>query len=246
MSIKPEIAEKLAKIVGEDNSSTATAELFVYSFDGGFHRRMPDAVARPGTQDEVRRIILLANEHEVPLVPRGAGTGLCGAAVPIAGGIVVDMQRMNALKEVRVDGIYAVAEPGVICDHFNAAIGSHGFFVPGPASSEVATLGGNAGENSGGPHCLKYGVTGNHVLGMTVVLSDGQVVELGGPALDPPGYDLRGVLIGSEGTLGIFTELVVRIMPAPESVVTLLAVYDTHAEAAESVSAVIAAGIVPD
>ena len=118
-------------------------------------------------------------------------------------------------------------------------------YAPDPASQKVSTLGGNVGENSGGPHCLKYGVTSNHVLGMTVVLSDGQVVQLGGPALDPPGYDLRGVLIGSEGTLGIVTELVVRILPAPESVVTLLAVYDTHAEAAESVSAVIAAGIVP-
>jgi glycolate oxidase len=243
---KWEIADKLKAIVGDENASTATAELFVYSFDGGIHRKMPDAVVRPGTASEVQQIVRMANEHEVPLVPRGAGTGLCGGAVPIRGGVVVDMQRMNELREIRVDGIYAVVEPGVVCDHLNAALGRHGFFVPGPASSEVATLGGMVALNSSGGAALKYGATRDFVIGMTVVMPTGEIVEVGSRThKNSGGFQLEKLFCGMEGMLGIITEVILRFYPRPEKRAGCVACFDDLEKAGQCVANIIGAGLVP-
>jgi len=244
--IDSRLLDRLKGIVGREYVAAGRADAEVYSYDASLAVAAPDAVVLPADTEQTAAVVRAAAEAGVAFVPRGFGTNLSGGSVAVRQGLILELSRLNRILEIEPEGRYAVVQPGVTNFELQNALAPLGFtYAPDPASQKVATLGGNAGENSGGPHCLKYGVTGNHVLGMTVVLSDGQVVRLGGPALDPPGYDLRGVLIGSEGTLGIFTELVVRIMPAPESVVTLLAVYDTHAEAAEAVSAVIAAGIVP-
>lgn len=244
--IEPQLLDRLERIVGSAYVATGRADAEVYSYDASLAVAVPDAVVLPADTEQTAAVVRTAAEAGVACVARGFGTNLSGGSVAARQGLIVGLSRLNRILEINPAGRYAVVQPGVTNFELQNALAPLGFvYAPDPASQKVATLGGNAGENSGGPHCLKYGVTSNHMLGMTVVLCDGQVVPLGGPALDPPGYDLRGVMIGSEGTLGIFTELVVRIMPAPESVVTLLAVYDTHGEAAESVSAVIAEGIVP-
>ena len=200
----------------------------------------------PADTQQTAAVVRAAARAGVPYVPRGFGTNLSGGSVAPRGGLVIGLARLDRILAVKPQGRYAVVQPGVTNLELQNALAPLGFFyAPDPASQKVATLGGNVGENSGGPHCLKYGVTTNHVLGMTVVLPGGDLVRTGGAALDPPGYDFRGLLVGSEGTLGIVTELVVRILPSPESVVTLLAVYDDVADAARSVSDVIAAGIVP-
>jgi glycolate oxidase len=180
-----------------------------------------------------------------PLVARGAGTGLSGGSVPAAGGLVISLARLNRILRIYPQDRLAVVEPGVVNVELSAAAPDGLHFAPDPSSQKSSTIGGNAAENAGGPHCLKYGVTTNHILAATVVLSDGSIVELGGEAPDAPSYDLLGAFVGSEGTLGIATELTVRLTPDPEDVRTFLAIYDDLAAAADSVSAIIAAGIIP-
>ncbi len=182
----------------------------------------------------------------MPIVPRGAGTGLSGGAIPVEGGVVVSFARMARILEIDVPNLRAVVQPGVINLHLSTAVAPHGlYFVPDPSSQKACTLGGNVAENSGGPHTLAYGVTTNHVTGIEVVLSDGTVVRLGGKAAEDEGYDLVGAFVGSEGTLGLVTEITVKLTPLPEDKRTLMAAFPTMDEASETVSAIIAAGIVP-
>ncbi len=237
---------RLSQVVGADGVAADRCQAEVYSYDASLATGVPDAVVLPADTEQTAAVVGLAAEAGIPFVPRGFGTNLSGGSVAPRGGLVIGLARLNRVLEIRPEGRYAVAQAGATNLELQNALAPLGFyFAPDPASQKVATLGGNAAENSGGPHCLKYGVTTNHVLGMTLVLSDGQVVRVGGPALDPPGYDLRGLMVGSEGTLAVITELVVRILPLPESVLTLLVVYDDVADAARSVSEIIAAGIVP-
>lgn len=244
--IQPELLKRLSQIVGAEYVSAGRADAEVYAYDASLATGPPDAVVLPADTQQTAAVVRAASEARVAYVPRGFGTNLSGGSVACRGGLVIGLSRLKRILAVRPEGRYAVVEPGVTNLELQNALAPLGFlYAPDPASQKVATLGGNVGENAGGPHCLKYGVTTNHVLGMTLVLPGGEVVRLAGPALDPPGYDLRGVLVGSEGTLGIITELVVRILPSPESVVTLLAIYDDNAATARSVSGIIAAGIVP-
>ncbi|MHC4405180.1 MAG: FAD-binding oxidoreductase [Planctomycetota bacterium] len=244
--IDSRLLDRLKRIVGAEYVSTGRADREVYSYDASLAVNEPDAVVRPADTHQTAAVVRACCRAAVSYVPRGFGTNLSGGSIATRGGVIIEMSRLNRILAVRPESRYAAAQVGVTNLELQNALAPLGFFyAPDPASQKVATLGGNVGENSGGPHCLKYGVTGNHVLGMTAVLPRGEVVETGGPAPDPPGYDVRGVLVGSEGTLAIVTEVVVRILPSPESVVTLLAVYDDNADAARSVSRIIAAGIVP-
>ncbi len=244
--IQPELIQRLRQIVGAEYVSDGRADAEVYSYDASLAVGAPDAVVLPADTQQTADVVRAATQAGVPYVPRGFGTNLSGGSVACRGGLAIGLSRLGRILAVRPQARYAVVQPGVTNLELQTALAPLGFFyAPDPASQKVATLGGNLGENSGGPRCLKYGVTTNHVLGMTAVLSGGEVVGFGGPALDPPGYDLRGALVGSEGTLAIVTEVVVRILPSPESVVTLLVVYDDVADAARSVSDIIAAGIVP-
>ncbi len=244
--IDTELLHELKRIVGAGRVSTGRAGAEVYSYDASLAVGLPDVAVLPGDTEEIAAVVRAATRARVPYVPRGFGTNLSGGSIAAGGGLVIELSRLNRILDIRPEGRYAVVQSGVTNLELQNALAPLGmFYAPDPASQKVATLGGNVGENSGGPHCLKYGVTSNHILGMTVVLPGGDVLKTGGAALDPPGYDLRGVLVGSEGTLGIITELIVRILPSPESVITLLAIYDDNADAAQSVSAIIAAGIVP-
>ncbi|MFV1968561.1 MAG: FAD-linked oxidase C-terminal domain-containing protein, partial [Pirellulaceae bacterium] len=244
--IDSRLLQQLKQIVGTGFVSSGRADAEVYAYDGSLATGAPGAVVLPADAEQIAAVIRAAAEANVSYVPRGFGTNLSGGSIALDGGLIIGLTRLNRILDIRTEGRYAVVQPGVTNLELQQALDPLGFFyAPDPASQKVATLGGNVAENSGGPHCLKYGVTTNHVLGMTCILPSGELVRLGGPALDPPGYDLRGVLIASEGTLGVVTEVVVRILPLPESVVTMLVVYDDIADAARSVSAIIAAGIVP-
>jgi glycolate oxidase len=209
-------------------------------------RVAPDAVLLPSNAEQVRDAVRVCHRARVAMVPRGSGTGLSGGALPVSGGVVVSLARMNRVLEVDVEGRVAVVEPGVINAHVTERVAPHGYFyAPDPSSQTVCTIGGNVAENAGGAHCLKYGFTTNHVLGVEMVLPDGEVVRLGGDAPDGPGYDLLGVVVGSEGTLGFVTKVWLRVVARPEEVRTLLAAFDTTDQAGAAVSGVIAAGLLP-
>ncbi len=240
------LLRELKRVAGTDHVSVSPVDLEAYSYDASPATGMPGAVVFPADTRQVAGVVRACAEAGVPHLPRGFGTNLSGGSVPPEGGVVICLTRMDRILAVDPGRRTAVAQPGVTNLELQDALAPHGFFfAPDPASQKVATLGGNVAENSGGPHCLKYGVTQNHVLGAELVLPDGGVVRVGGQALDPPGYDLRGLTVGSEGTLAIVTEVTVRIMPSAESVATLLVIYDDVADAAATVSSIIAAGIVP-
>jgi glycolate oxidase subunit GlcD len=241
-----ELVGQLRRLVGAEHVRTSRFDAEVYSYDASLAVAAPDAIVLPADTDQTAAVVRTAVAAGAPCVPRGFGTNLSGGSIAPRGGVVIGLSRLNRILDMRPEGRYAVVQAGTTNLELQNALAPLGFYyAPDPASQKVSTLGGNIGENSGGPHCLKYGVTTNHVLGMTIVMPDGEVVQLGGPALDPPGYDLRGLLVGSEGTLGIATEVVVRILPRPAAVLTLLVVYDDVSDAAQSVSDIIAAGIVP-
>ena len=238
--------DDLRLIVGETQVLVNRADTELYSYDASLARDQPGVVVFPADSREAAMVVRAAHRDGVAFVPRGFGTNLSGGTVLPSGGMVVCLSRFNRILGIYPESRYAVVQPGVTNLELQNALASFGFFyAPDPASQKVATLGGNVGENSGGPRCLKYGVTTNHVLGMELILADGQIVHIGGPALDPPGYDLRGAVIGSEGTLGVVTEITVRILPFPESIITMLAIYNDIGDAAQSVSDIIAAGMVP-
>ncbi|OGP64672.1 MAG: glycolate oxidase subunit GlcD [Deltaproteobacteria bacterium RBG_13_53_10] len=238
--------EELSTIVGKDNILSSETDRLLYGYDASLFRARPDCVVLPGSTEEVSRIVKFAQANGVHVVARGSGTNLSAGTVPTKGGIVIHFSRMNRILEIDVENQRVTVEPGVFTLTLKNQLARYGYvYQPDPASEKVSTLGGNFGENSGGPHCLKYGVTTNHILGAEVVLSDGEVIRVGGKALDQPGYDLTGLLVGSEGTLGIATKLILRIMPKPEGVKTMLAIYNSLVDAGKTVSAIIGDGIVP-
>ena len=234
------------KIVGRPNVLTEPADLLVYSYDSSTAVGRPEAVVFPGSTEEVARVVKLCAEKGLPFVPRGAGTNLSGGSVPLKGGVVIALTRMNRVLEVDLPSQRAVVQPGVVNLDLQTMLASYGLqFCPDPASQKVSTIGGNVAENAGGPHCLKYGVTLNHVVGITVVLPSGEIRKFGGKALDAPGYDLVGAFIGSEGTFGVVTEMVLRLRPLPEDAQIVLAVFETLEAAGEAVSRIIAEGMMP-
>jgi len=240
------LGRRLVDLLGEGKVLWRPEDLLLYEYDGAVDTAAPDAVVLPNETADVAKLARFCAEHHVPLVPRGAGTGLSGGAIPVLGGVVLSFARMNRILEIDVADLRAVVQPGLINLHLSTAVAPYGlYFVPDPSSQKACTLGGNVAENSGGPHTLAYGVTTNHVTGLEVVLSDGTVVRLGGRSWDGNGYDLVGAFVGSEGTLGIVTEITVKLTPLPEDKRTILAAFPTMDEASETVSAIIAAGIVP-
>ena len=243
------IAE-LQRIVGHDGVYSRPADLLVYEYDGSVdgavETAMPTAVVLPTATEQVAAIVRLARQAGLPVVARGAGTGLSGGAVPQNGGIIIALTRMNHVLEIDARDRTALVEPGVINLELSEETMPHGFFfAPDPSSQKACTIGGNVAENSGGPHCLKYGVTTNHILGLEVVLPDGQIIWTGGHAAGVPGYDLTGAIVGSEGMLGIVTKALVRLTPTPEATLVLLAAFADIESASQATSNVIAAGIVP-
>ena len=245
MIAKP-LVDELRQIVGKANLLDSAVDLQLYQYDAYLEERRPDAVVFVHSTDEVAGVVRACSKYDVPFVPRGGGTNLSGGTIPFKGGVVLEMIRMNRILEVDRPNLRARVQPGLFNLELGTALAPLGYqYLPDPASQKAATLGGNVAENSGGPHCFKYGVTTNHVLGLTVVLPDGDVAKIGGKALDVPGYDLTGVFVGSEGTLGICTEVVVRVVRLAEDVKTMLAVYDSIEEGSQTVSAIVAAGMVP-
>jgi glycolate dehydrogenase FAD-linked subunit len=244
---KPLLRRELETIVGAGGVLSDPEELLVYESDGlTLFRALADFIVFPTSAEQVAAVVRLANRESLPFVARGAGTGLAGGCLPAEGGLVISMMRMNRVLEVDYDNQLAVVEPGLVNLHLSHAVGPRGFYyAPDPSSQQACTIGGNIATNSGGPHTLKYGVTVNHVLGLEVVLPDGEIVWLGGKTRDPLGYDLAGVFVGSEGTFGIATKIVVRILKKPQAVKTVLAVFDRIEQASVAVSAIIAAGLVP-
>src|SRR2546421_10643481 len=241
------LATALAGIVGERHVRSAPAERLAYAMDGlPTHRRLPALAVLPGTRDEVIAVVRLLADLDVPFVPRGAGTGLSGGALADHDAVLLVLTRLNRIIKVDAANRLAVVEPGVVNARLSAAAAPHGLpYAPDPSSQTACTIGGNVAENAGGPHCLKYGVTANHVLGLEVVLADGRVVELGSPGGEPWGPDLVGLFVGSEGNFGIATRITVRLLPVPRAIRTQLADFDSLRTAGEAVSAVIASGIVP-
>ena len=246
-SAPPELLDRFREIVGEDGMLSAPDELLVYECDGYVvEKKVPDVVLFPTSRDQIVEIVRACNEFDVPFVPRGAGTSLAGGCLPVGGGVMIAVTRMQRILEVSIRDRYAVVEPGLVNLHLTRHLTGTGYhYAPDPSSQGACTIGGNVATNSGGPHTLKYGVTVNHVLGVEVVLPDGSVVELGGPAEETPGYDLTGLFVGSEGTFGICTKVTVRITRDPAAFRTMLGVFETVAQATQAISNIIGAGIVP-
>jgi glycolate oxidase len=233
--------------LGAEHVIIEPEQLRVYECDGlTGHRAVPELVVLPGSTEDVQTVLRACHRERVPFVARGAGTGLSGGATPVAGGVVVSLARMNRILEIDVASQRVVVEPGVANLDVTRAVAGGGFFyAPDPSSQQVCTIGGNVAENSGGAHCFKYGFTTHHVTGLTFVLPDGEVLELGGKALDPDGPDLLGVIVGSEGTLGIATRITLRVVRTPQAVRTLLAGFHTMDAAGAAVSGIVAAGVMP-
>ena len=226
---------------------TDPTSLTVYECDGAtLFKAVPDVVVFPTTTQEVSAIVKLANKYNMPFIARGAGTGLSGGMLPVKGGIIIALNQMNRIIEIDLANQRAVVEPGVVNLLLTQAVQDDGYYyAPDPSSQQACSIGGNIAENSGGPHTLKYGVTSNHVLGLEVVLPNGEIVELGGAVEETPGYDLRGVMIGSEGTFGIVTRAIVRLLRKPEGYQTLLGIFENLNDASNAVSRIIGAGIIP-
>jgi glycolate dehydrogenase FAD-linked subunit len=240
------LIKELCAIVGDRYVLVEKEDVIVYEQDGSIFQVMPELVVLPADAEEVSAVVKLAKQADVPIVPRGSGTGLAGGAVPAEGGIILSLARLNRILKIDLQNRIAVVEPGVINIDVTKAVAKDGFFyAPDPSSQAACSVGGNVANNSGGPHTLAYGVTTNHVLGVEVVLDDGQIFWLGGEVPDTPGYDLCGVFVGSEGTMGIVTKAVVRLMRTRESVRTLLAIFDQMDRATQTVVDITGAGIIP-
>ncbi|MDA1062706.1 MAG: FAD-binding protein [Chloroflexi bacterium] len=240
------LVRDLEGALGAEHVLHLPEDLFGYEYDATIERARPDAVVFPGSTAEVAAAVRIANAHEVAIVPRGSGTGLAGGSVPVQGGVVVALTRMRRIVELDAANRLAVVEPGVINLALQEACARAGLrYAPDPSSQRICTLGGNVATNAGGPHTLAHGSTVNHVLGLEVVLPDGRVTWLGGRQPDAPGPDLRGVLCGSEGTLGIVTQICVALTPLPPAVRTMLAIFESVEHASEAVSAIVGGGVVP-
>jgi len=242
----PALLERLRAICGAEHVLTESIQLRTYESDGLLQYRVtPGAVVLPGDAAEVRDVVRACSAAGVPWVARGAGSGLSGGALPVQDGVLIAVTRMNRVLEVDLDNGRVVVEPGVTNTEVSLAVGPTHFYPPDPSSQIVCSIGGNVAENSGGAHCFKYGFTTNYVTGLEVVLADGEVVALGGHEVDLPGYDLLGVFVGSEGTLGICTQITLRVVPKPETVKTMVAFFDTTSQAGETVSEIVSGGVVP-
>jgi len=221
-------------------------DLALYEYDGGVDKARPEMVVFPRSTDDVVEIVNITRRHGVPIVGRGAGTGLSGGAIPREGGVVISFARMNRILEIDLANERAVVEPGVVNLDISLAVQRDGYFyAPDPSSQRACTIGGNVAENAGGPHTLAYGVTTNHVLGLEAVLMDGAVIHTGGREMDLPGYDLTGLLTGSEGTMAFVTKIIVRLMRQPEMVKTILAIYNSAGDCGRTVAEITARAITP-
>src|SRR5215468_6259091 len=243
-ALSPAQIARFAAIVGDRNCIWRPDELRTYESDAlTAFRAQPGVVVLPASRAEVAEVVRLAHREGLPIVPRGSGTGLSGGALPVPGGVVLGLSRMKRIVEIDFDNQWMRVEPGVINLEISRRLASRGYYyAPDPSSQQVCTIGGNVAENSGGAHCLKYGFTANHVTGVTVVLPDGELVRLGGRSAESPGPDLLGVFVGSEGTLGIATEITLRLLRRPEAVRTVLAAFDSTDAAGAAVSGIVSAG----
>jgi glycolate oxidase len=242
----PAVVDQLRKIAGRDAVLDRPEDLMLYEYDAGVRKCTPVAVVFPQTTAHVSEILRLASLSGFPVVARGAGTGLSGGAISPEGGVTLAFARMNRILEVDAENMRAVVQPGVVNQTLSDNVSHLGlYFAPDPSSQKACTIGGNVAENSGGPHTLMYGVTVNHVTGLTAVLPHGEVVHFGGKAAECSGYDLTGFFVGSEGTLGIVTEIMVKLLRRPERVATLLGIFETIDDGARTVAAITAAGITP-
>ena len=243
----PEAAvQDLQRAVGPRAVLHRDQDLLLYEYDGSIDKGRPEAVVFPRSTEEVVEIVKIAGRYDLPFVGRGAGTGLSGGVIPTRGGIMIGFSRMNRILEIDCENECAVVQPGVVNLDITRAVQAHGYYyAPDPSSQKACTIGGNVAENAGGPHTLIYGVTTNHVLGIEAVLSDGTVLNIGGKEQDVPGYDLVGLLTGSEGTMALVTKVIVRLMRSAEAVETLLAIYETADDAASTVGELTARAITP-
>ncbi len=245
--LKESVLEELKNIIGAANLFTGPEELLAYSFDATKQQALPWAVARPSSTREVSELLFLANRELIPVVPRGAGTGMSGGSVPVRGGIVLSLERMDKILELDEENLVAVVEPGVITGNLQREVESRGlFYPPDPASHETSTLGGNVAECAGGLRAVKYGVTKDYVLGLEVVLPTGEIIQTGArTAKSVAGYDLTKLIVGSEGTLGIATKIILKLLPLPETVRTLSAFFSDIQSAAATVTKIMASRIIP-
>jgi glycolate oxidase len=242
-----QLIRRFRDVVGEDGLLYRPEELIVYECDGYVvEKNVPDVVVFPRTTAQIIELVKICNDLKVPFVPRGAGTSLAGGTLPVGGGVMITLTRMREILEINYRDRYAIVEPGLVNVHLTQALKGSGYhYAPDPSSQGACTLGGNVATNSGGPHTLKYGVTVNHVLGIEYVSPQGELMRLGGPQEEMPGYDLTGMFVGSEGTFGICTKIWVRLTRDPAAHRTLLAIFETVKDATETISAIIGAGIVP-
>jgi glycolate oxidase len=246
MPLSAKLVEALETKIGAPAVLTDPADLRLYEYDGGVDRHKPEAVVFPSSTEDVVSIVKTALEYDVPIVGRGAGTGLSGGSIPRAGGIVISFSRMNRILEIDIANERAIVQPGVVNLDVTVAAQPYGYFyAPDPSSQRACTVGGNVAENAGGPHTLAYGVTTNHVVSLEVVLPDATVMQIGDKELDLPGYDLLGLLTGSEGTMVLVTKIGVRLMRQPEAVKTMLAIYNTTDAAGNTVGELTARQIMP-
>lgn len=241
------IIKELEAVVGKNGVVQRREEILVYECDGlTSYRQRPAVVVLPRTTEEVAEAVKICDRYSVPWVARGAGTGLSGGALPVENCVLIVTALMRKILKIDLENQLVVVQPGVINNWVTQAVSGAGFYyAPDPSSQIICSIGGNVAENSGGVHCLKYGVTTNHVLGLKLVLPDGSILDVGGQIPEMPGYDLTGLFVGSEGTLGIATEVTLRILKYPESICVLLADFPTIEQAGESVSDIIGAGIIP-
>jgi glycolate oxidase subunit GlcD len=243
---KSQILQRLQAIVGPANVLWKEVDLAVFEYDAGLDKEKPSFVVFTPTAEDVAQVVKFLHQEGISYLARGSGTNLSGGTIPLNQGVVIELSRMNRILEIDTQNERALVEPGVYNLTLQNALAPLGYYyAPDPASQKVSTLGGNFGENAGGPHCLKYGVTGNHVLGAEFVWPNGEKTWIGSKAVDPPGPDLLGLLVGSEGTLGIATKIMVRIMRAPERVLTMLAIFKNLEDAGQTVSDIISEGIIP-
>jgi glycolate oxidase len=241
------IITELEEAIGPEKVFFSPVDLIAYSFDGTFEQHLPDAVVLPETNEEVSAVVRVAAQHDVPIVPRGMSSGLAGGSIPVRGGIVLSLTRMNRILEIDEENMTATVEAGVVTADLQAAVEKLGlFYPPDPSSIKQSTIGGNVACNAGGPRCLKYGVTSNYVLGLTVILADGRVVRTGGKAIKyVTGFNMNQFFVGSEGALGVITEVILRLICKPPHARTALVHFPTLDDAGRSVHAVLTRGLIP-
>ncbi|HHW41403.1 MAG TPA: FAD-binding protein [Syntrophomonadaceae bacterium] len=242
-----QVARELANSIGRNKVTTALEDLVCYSYDVSIYNHKPDIVVRAETKEDVINVMKIANRERIPVVPRGAATNNCGATVPINGGIVIDLVSMNKIREIDTENLIAVCEPGVILSDLKAEVAKVGlFYPPDPQGMDMCTIGGTIATDAGGPQAVKYGVTRNYVLGLETVLPTGELIKTGGKTMkDVSGYNLTQLLIGSEGTLGVFTEVTLRLLPMPEAKRTMMCVFNNLKDASVAVTRILNNKVIP-